>query len=124
MADVLVLTGLLYLSGGYANPFSMMFLVYVTLAAFFLDATWTWGVLITSSLCFTALFFFHIPLPQLGMHAHHGHSEGMSLHLHGMFVAFMVIGVITSAFVTRMNREIAEQARVIADLERVAGGVA
>lgn len=121
LLDVLVLTGLLYMSGGYANPFSMMFLVYVTLAAFFLDATWTWGVLATSSLCFTALFFFHIPLPQLGMHAHHvhhGHSEGMSLHLHGMFVAFLVIGVITSAFVTRMNREITEQARVISDLER------
>jgi two-component system sensor histidine kinase RegB len=109
------------MSGGYANPFSMMFLVYVTLAAFFLDETWTWGVLVTSSLCFTALFFFHIPLPQLGMHthhAHHGHSEGMSLHLHGMFVAFLVIGVIISAFVTRMNREISDQARVISELER------
>ncbi len=121
LLDVLVLTGLLYMSGGYANPFSMMFLVYVTLAAFFLDEAWTWGVLATSSLCFTALFFFHIPLPQLGMHAHHahhGHTEGMSLHLHGMFVAFLVIGVITSAFVTRMNREISEQARVISELER------
>jgi len=119
--DVLVLTGLLYMSGGYANPFSMMFLVYVTLATFFLDETWTWGVLATSSVCFTALFFFHVPLPQLGMqmhHAHHGHSEGMSLHLHGMFVAFLVIGVITSAFVTRMNREISEQARVISELEK------
>jgi len=119
--DVLVLTGLLYMSGGYANPFSMMFLVYVTLAAFFLDEVWTWGVLFTSTLCFTALFFFHIPLPQLDMHAHHvhhGHGEGMSLHLHGMFVAFLVIGVITAAFVTRMNREISEQAKVIADLER------
>jgi len=121
LVDVLVLTGLLYMSGGYANPFSMMFLVYVTLAAFFLNAAWTWGVFVTSMLCFIALFFFHVPLPQLGMHAHHahhGHTEGMSLHLHGMFVAFVVIGAITAAFVTRMNREISEQARVIAELER------
>lgn len=121
LIDVLVLTGLLYMSGGYANPFSMMFLVYVTLAAFFLNAAWTWGVLGTSALCFTALFFFHVPLPQLGTHAHHlhhGHGEAMSLHLHGMFVAFLVIGVITAAFVTRMNREISEQAKLIVDLER------
>jgi two-component system sensor histidine kinase RegB len=119
--DVVVLTGLLYMSGGYANPFSMMFLVYVTLAAFFLNAAWTWGVLGISALCFTALFFFHVPLPQLGMrahHIHHDHGEGMSLHLHGMFVAFLVIGVITAAFVTRMNREISEQAKLIVDLER------
>ncbi len=121
VVDVVVLTGLLYMSGGYTNPFSMMFLVYVTLAAFFLDAAWTWGVLVISTCCFIALFYVHVPLPQLGMHshhAHHGHGETMSLHLHGMFVAFLVIGVIVAAFVTRMNREILEQARVISALER------
>jgi two-component system sensor histidine kinase RegB len=121
IVDVLILTVLLYLSGGYTNPFSMMFLVYVTLAAFFLNAAWTWAVFGVSLLSFTALFVFYIPLPQLSMHAHHGHHTGFSLHLHGMFVAFASIGFITALFVTRMNREIAAQARRIRELERIEG---
>jgi two-component system sensor histidine kinase RegB len=119
IVDVVVLTVLLYLCGGYTNPFSMMFLVYVTLAAFFLNAAWTWAVFGVSLCSFTSLFIFYIPIPQLSMHAHHGHHAGFSLHLYGMFVAFASIGFITALFVTRMNREIATQARRIRELERV-----
>lgn len=118
MCDVLVLAALLYLCGGYTNPFSMMFLVYVTLAAFFLNAAWTWAVFGLSLLSFTGLFFLHVPVPQLGMHAHHGHHSGFSLHLHGMFLAFCLIGFITAWFVTRMNREMAAQALRIRELQR------
>lgn len=119
--DVLLLSGLLYFCGGYTNPFSMMFMAYVTLAAVVLDSRWTWMVFAVSLICFFALFFFHVPLPQLGMHAHHHHAghEGFSLHLHGMLVAFVMIGGIVAAFVTRMNREMVEQGERIAELQRV-----
>lgn len=125
--DVLLLAVLLFMSGGYTNPFSMVFVAYVVLAAVVLDARWTWGVFAVSLLCFFGLFFFHIPLPQLSTHAHHSHDlalhgaqgSGFSLHLHGMLVAFVCIGTIVAAFVTRMNGEIAEQAREIAELRRL-----
>jgi two-component system sensor histidine kinase RegB len=125
--DVLLLFALLFVSGGYANPFSMVFLAYVALAAVVLDARWTWGVFGVSLVCFFALFFLHIPLPQLASHVHHAHhsggpggaTSGFSLHLHGMLVAFVCIGTIVASFVTRMNREIAEQSRVIAELRRL-----
>jgi two-component system sensor histidine kinase RegB len=122
LIDVLGLAALLYFCGGYTNPFSMMFLAYVTLAAVVLDARWTWIVFAASLCCFFGLFFFHVPLPQLGMHGDHGHhmhQEGFSLHLHGMLVAFVLIGVVIASFVTRMSREIAEQAAKIAELRRV-----
>jgi two-component system sensor histidine kinase RegB len=122
LIDVLGLTALLYFCGGYTNPFSMMFLAYVTLAAVVLDARWTWIVFGVSLCCFFGLFFFNIPLPQLGMHGEHGHhmhQEGFSLHLHGMLVAFVLIGVVVASFVTRMSREIAEQAAKIAELRRI-----
>lgn len=117
--DVLLLTGLLFVSGGYSNPFSMVFLAYVTLAAVVLDARWTWGIFAVSLVCFLALFFLHTPIPPLDNHANHrAHLEhsGFSLHLHGMLLAFVFLGVIISAFVTRMNREISQQARVIEGL--------
>jgi len=121
--DVFLLSGLLFLCGGYTNPFSMMFLAYVTLAAVVLDSRWTWIVFSVSLACFFALFFWHIPLPQLGMqhqhHQHHAAHEGFSLHLHGMLVAFVLIGGIVAAFVTRMNREMREKAAQLAELQRV-----
>jgi two-component system sensor histidine kinase RegB len=119
--DVVLLSALLFFCGGYTNPLSMMFLAYVALAATVLDARWTWIVFGVSLLCFFGLFFFHIPLPQLGMdaaHAHHNHPAGFSLHLHGMLVVFVLIGVIIASFVTRMNREIAEQAKTITKLQQ------
>ena len=120
--DVLLLTGLLFVSGGYTNPFSMVFLAYVALAAVVLDARWTWGVFCVSLVCFFLLFFLHIPLPQMAASSHHAHrggAAGFSLHLHGMLVAFVCIGSIVAAFVTRMNREISEQAREISELRRL-----
>ncbi len=122
--DVLLLTALLFVSGGYTNPFSMVFVGYVALAAVVLDARWTWGVFAVSLVCFFALFFLHIPPPQLTTHTHHVHhasasgvrTSGFSLHLHGMLIAFVCIGAIVAAFVTRMNREMTEQSRVISEL--------
>jgi two-component system sensor histidine kinase RegB len=115
--DVLLLAVMLYLCGGFTNPFSMMFLVYVTLAAFFLDERWTWGVFALATASFLALFFFHVAVPQLDMHAHHGHTSGVSLHLHGMLIAFVVIGVIISSFVTRMSSDLRLQERELAELK-------
>jgi two-component system sensor histidine kinase RegB len=115
--DVGLLAVMLYLCGGFTNPFSMMFLVYVTLAAFFLNERWTWGVFALATGLFLALFFFHVAVPQLDMHAHHGHTSGFSLHLHGMLIAFVVIGLITSLFVTRMSSDLRQQERELAQLK-------
>ena len=114
--DVLLLTALLYLYGGYTNPFSMMFLVYITLAAFFLNASWTWGIFILSAGCSIALFFFHVPLEQFSMHAHHATSQGFSVHLHGMLIAFFAIGVLVSFFLTRLSRELEDHTNQLAVL--------
>lgn len=114
--DVVLLAALLYLYGGYTNPFSMIFLVYVTLAASFLNSRWTWSIFGLSVALFVALFFFHIPLEQLSMHAHHGAPSGFSLHLHGMLVAFVVIGLLVSYFLTRLSKELEQQAVQLAVL--------
>jgi two-component system sensor histidine kinase RegB len=114
--DVMLLAALLYLYGGYTNPFSMIFLVYVTLAASFLNSRWTWSIFGLSVALFVGLFFFHIPLEQLSMHAHHGTSSGFSLHLHGMLVAFIVIGLLVSYFLTRLSKELEQQSVQLAIL--------
>lgn len=116
--DVLLLTVLLYFCGGYTNPFSMMYLAYVSLAAFLLNARWTWGVFITSLLSFSTLFFFHESVNELGIQDHSLHQGGFSLHLHGMLVAFALAGSLIVFFITRMSRENELQAAKIDELSR------
>jgi two-component system sensor histidine kinase RegB len=118
--DIALLTGLLFCYGGYANPFSMMFLVYVTIAAFVLNSTWTWWSFGMSSLGFVSLFFYHIPLAGFEMH-HHGGGGGFSLHLHGMLIAFLIIGALTSLFLTQMSREVEYQGEKIHQLQQRKG---
>lgn len=115
--DIVALTALLFCYGGYTNPFSMMFLVYVTIAAFVLNAAWTWWSFAVSSVGFISLFFFHIPLSGFEVH-HHGGGAGFNLHLHGMLIAFIVIGALTSLFLTRMSRELELQEESIQQLKQ------
>jgi two-component system sensor histidine kinase RegB len=98
----------------------MMFLVYVTIAAFVLNSTWTWWSFGMSSLGFVSLFFYHIPLAGFEMH-HHGGGGGFSLHLHGMLIAFLIIGALTSLFLTQMSRELEHQGEKIYQLQQRKG---
>jgi two-component system, sensor histidine kinase RegB len=99
--DTLLLTGLLHAAGGASNPFSVLYLVYITLAAVVLGARWTWFLAALSVACYGLLFATHLP-PE-----HASHLEpGMQLHLQGMWVAFCVAAVLTAYFVVQMSRAI------------------
>lgn len=118
LLDIALVTAILYFTGGYTNPFSILFLAQVTLAALLLNARWTWGVFIAASAAFITLFFFHEPFSHLGVHDHSGHGSGFSLHLYGMLLAFIVVGLLIVLFVTRMQSELATQAARIDTLQR------
>jgi two-component system, sensor histidine kinase RegB len=100
--DTLLLTGLLHASGGPFNPFSVLYLVYIMLAAVVLGAAWTWSLAGLSVACYVSLFL----LPARGS-VPHFHDEGtLSLHLWGMLVAFTVAAVLTAYFVVRLSAAI------------------
>jgi two-component system, sensor histidine kinase RegB len=84
--DVWLLTGLLYLSGGPFNPFSFVYLVYISLATVLLRARYTWMLAGLSLVCSGLLFLDHVPL-RLPATTHDDH---MRWHLWGMWVAFGV----------------------------------
>jgi two-component system sensor histidine kinase RegB len=99
--DTLLLSGLLHATGGASNPFSVLYLVYITLAAVVLGARWTWFLAALSVGCYGMLFATHLPLE------HASHLEpGMQLHLQGMWVAFCVAAVLTAYFVVQMSTAI------------------
>lgn len=143
--DTLSLGAMLAVSGGPANPFSILFLVYVTLSAVMLQRRWTWWITGCSILAFAAQFLWHVPVPELsghgmhdmhgmhGMHGGHG-QQGFAAHLYGMVVAFTVAAVLVAAFVSRTAEALrrrdqelsAARARAerLASLSALAGGAA
>jgi two-component system sensor histidine kinase RegB len=131
LLDVLLLTGVLAVSGGPSNPFSVLYLVNVTLAATISTRRWTWTVVAASSAGFALLFVFSIDLPPaLGGHAHHMPTDAYSVHLQGMWLAYTVAAIAIGFFVSRLSdtlrRERERQARTsrLLGLAALAAGAA
>ena len=78
--DTLCLTAVLSLTGGPANPFTLLYLVQITLSAVILSKEWTWALGGLSVACFAFLFPVHTIVPVF--EAHHT-SQGFSVHLAG-----------------------------------------
>jgi two-component system, sensor histidine kinase RegB len=93
--DILCLTGLFMLAGGPSNPFSVLYLVHITLSASILPRRHTWILGILAILCFGLLFAFYHPIHAL---EHHGAGHAHNLHLYGMWIAFAVAAVLVAVF--------------------------
>ena len=99
--DTLLLTALLYFSGGPANPFSVFYLVHVTIAAVALGMRWAALVVVLSVMSYATLFFKHVNVPAME-HAHHS-GTAFSVHLQGMWVALVIAASLIAYFVTRVS---------------------
>jgi two-component system, sensor histidine kinase RegB len=103
--DVLLFSGLLYLTGGPNNPFSFLYLIPIALASITMRPAWTWMLVGLSLACSAFLFATHQPLV-LGDHSRH-----MSLHLRGMWVAFGVAASFIVYFLLRVRRALERHER-------------
>ncbi len=101
--DILQLAGLLFLTGGVANPFAILLLAPVTIAATSLPLREALGVLGLALVCATGLLIVSLPMPWLG---------GESLILPPMYVLarWVALGV-SAAFVTVYAYRVAAEAR-------------
>ena len=100
--DTLLLTALLAAAGGAMNPFSVLYLVHITLSALMLRTQWTSLIAVLAIAGFGTLF-----LVPMDPHAHH-RPEGLRLHLQGMWIAFVLASGLTAIFVHRIVRAVAE----------------
>ncbi len=132
-ADVVLLTGLLHVSGGPLNPFTFLFLVHVVLGAVVLEAKGAGAIAVLSIATYGALFLIGggaeaAHEAHMGHGGHVGHGEhgmahgsdgametAMTLHLRGMWAAYTVTAVFVVAFVARMRQALGRRER---ELER------
>jgi two-component system, sensor histidine kinase RegB len=114
--DVVLLTGLLYWTGGPFNPFSFLYLVNIALAAVVLRARWTWMLVGLALLCFGGVLLEHRPLPI----QHLDPEAYLNLHQQGMWVAFGVAAAFIVHFLWRVTGALAERDRELSEARNLA----
>ncbi len=130
VADVLILTALLSLTGGSYNPFSFLYLVHIALAAVVLRERWTWALTLLSLACFGALFLMPVRnTVDHGDPAMHGahlqmHLEGVASAFIGYFVQRISRALSAREAELRDAREIRERNEKFASLVTLAAGAA
>ena len=88
LLDVLLLSGLLYLAGGATNPFVLLLLLPLTIAAATLAMTYAWTLAAAIVACYTLLMFVYIPLP----HFHIDHTARLDSGAWLMWLGFVLRG--------------------------------
>ena len=110
--DIAALTVQLYLSGGASNPFMGLYLLQVITAATLLRGIMPWLLVAITISGAIFLHFYNIPLPHL-WHYHLG--DFFSLHMQGMFISYVLIAVLATAFMVQMTRNLEQRDRALAD---------
>ncbi|HLP97685.1 MAG TPA: ATP-binding protein [Sideroxyarcus sp.] len=128
--DALVLTVLLYYSGGSTNPFVSLYLLPLVIAAATLPRRHTWGMAALTLTCYSLLMVWYVPLPNANaQHTHatvqpmdhtHHHTEvaplaeaaaspledAFNTHVLGMWLGFVISAVVVAYFVVEMARAV------------------
>lgn len=113
--DTILLTVQLAGLGGANNPFTVMYLVYITLSAVVLSARWTTVVALLAIAGYALLF-----LVPVEAHVHHVGPPLLNRHLQGMWAAFVLSAVLMGYFVRKISRAIAMQRDEISALRETA----
>lgn len=96
-ADAAIIAALVYLTGGYANPFISLLLVPLILAAVTLPALFAWSMALWVGGLYTLLMQHYLPLAlQVSAEA------AVDLHLHGMWLNFLLTAALVATFAGRL----------------------
>lgn len=126
--DVLLLTLLLFYTGGPMNPFTSLYLVHIVIASIILRPKMAWLLLLFTVSCYAALFQlpdqtgaapFHLgrPTPVPACHTPPAMPPGkMQIHLQGMLLAFVLTAVFIVFFVSKIQQSLNRYQETVASL--------
>lgn len=105
--DLVLLTLLLYASGGPANPFTVFYLVNLSLAAVVLPLTWAWGLTALAMCCLLGLQYFHVRMEVFEPAALTAPaSSAVPLSRWGLLTALGACATFIVYFITRVTAEL------------------
>lgn len=120
--DVLLLTVMIYLTGGASNPFTSLYLVLVALAAMSLRGSWLGAIVALSTAGYFFVFYHGLPLRGPGGIGEIG-CPGYGLHLKGMAAAFFLTSVCVGFFVRKMHDSLQHREAALTEAETKAARV-
>ncbi len=136
--DIILLTALLFYTGGPMNPFTFLYLVHIVLGAVLMRPNWSWSLTVFTILCYGSLFIidpdvvgqlpFTLPGDYIGgaeiqetchpaIAEYTSLSDGMKLHLKGMLLAFAITAFFVVFFVGRIQEALKEHQKTLITLE-------
>jgi two-component system sensor histidine kinase RegB len=113
LLDIAGITSLFYFSGGAANPFVWFYLLPLIIAATILPRTHTWIMAGITVACYSALFFFAVPIGIDSGHAHH--ENGFQMHVLGMWLGFVMSAGFVAVIIVGMAHNLRERDRKLAE---------
>ncbi len=117
LVDSGLLTGILYFAGGPMNPFSIVYLVGITLAAVTLGHRWAVAIATVSVVAYGLTFFWHRPLEFSDLTSS---QHTMTLHLSGMWVALAAAAGLIAHFVGRVSEALDQRERELTEARAAA----
>lgn len=112
VADVLMFTGLLAVSGGASNPFSFLYVLYIAVAALMLRGAHPWLVAGVAIAGYGSLYF-----GRMGLTDHAGAHTDVHRHLYGMWVAMAVTGAMIAYFVDMIRQELERRGERLREMQ-------
>jgi two-component system, sensor histidine kinase RegB len=112
--DIVQLAALLFLTGGLGNPFSLLFLVPVTISATVLSLRSTLWLGVIALLCISVVSGFHMPLPWRGVV-----PELPQLYVAGTWAALVLGMGFISVYAWRVAEEARRMANALAETQHV-----
>lgn len=107
VADVGVLSILLFHAGGSTNPFVSLYLLPLVIAAATLPRLHTWGMAALTLSCYSLLMIWYVPLPAMDDHSmHNAGSDAFNTHILGMWLGFVISVIVVAYFVVEMARTV------------------
>lgn len=108
LLDVLMLTLLLYFTGGTDNPFSILYVIHVAMAVVVLGGGWAWFVVLLSAGAYAVLVFKRVQLVAI-------HPIPEQIKHFGDWNALVLVMVLIAYFISRVMRSLRERERELAE---------
>lgn len=120
--DIILLTVLLFQTGGVMNPFSFLYLLHIVIGAILMPPLWAWGLTIFTNFCYSSLYFpFFNSLTGNTtdsdsiktvcvdvLSSATATQTKMDLHLKGMLVAFALTSLFIVYFIGKIRIALAD----------------
>lgn len=113
--DTLILTVMLYWTGGAHNPFATFYLLHIAIATILLSHRAAWGMVLAAGICYALLFLsphaLGAPAQQQccdGLTLHHP-CGSLDFHLQGMLLSMILVGISIVFFSGQLKAKLAKK---------------